>query len=101
MVIEDLTLVVGTQCNMQIMYHINVHLSSSQDGGIGRNAALPCTTKGRITTNLKTINNQNCQKVKLHGTQTTKELKKHSPRLVGEAETGDGWPSGEDSQQGG
>ena len=39
---------------------------------------LPLTTKRRITTNLKTINNQKCQKIKLHGTLTTKELKKHS-----------------------
>ena len=46
--------------------------SSSQDGGIGRNASLPCTTKRRITTNLKTINNQNFQKIKLHVTPTTK-----------------------------
>ena len=57
--------------------------SSSPDGGIGRNALLPCTTKKRITTNLKTINNQNCQKIKLHGCPTTKKLKKHSSRPVG------------------
>ena len=31
-------------------------------------------------------NNQNCQKIKLHGSLTTKELKKHSSRLVGEVE---------------
>ena len=37
---------------------------------------LPRTTKRRITTNLKSINNPKCQKVKLHGTLTTKELKK-------------------------
>ena len=36
---------------------------------------------------LKRINSQNCQKIKLHGTLTTKELKKHSSRLVGRAET--------------
>ena len=48
---------------------------------------LPCITKRRITTNLKTINNQKCQKIKLHGTPTTKELKKHSPRPVGGVET--------------
>ena len=57
-------------------------LSSSQDGGIGRNPSLPHTTKRRITTNLKTINNQNCQKIKLHGTPTTKELKKQSNRTT-------------------
>ena len=45
------------------------------------------TTKRR-TTNLKTKNNQNCQKIKLYGSPTTKELKKkHSSRPVGRAET--------------
>ena len=39
-------------------------LGSGQDGGIGRNALLPCTTERRITTNLKTNNNQKCQKIK-------------------------------------
>ena len=47
--------------------------SSSQDGGIGRNPLLPRTT------NLKSINNQKHQKIKLHGTLTTKELKKNQP----------------------
>ena len=48
----------------------------------------PCTTKRR-TTNLKTKNNQNCQKSKLYGSPTTKELKKkHSSRPVRGAETG-------------
>ena len=43
----------------------------------------------RRTTNLKTKNNQNCQKIELCGSSTTKELKKkHSSRLVGEVETG-------------
>ena len=37
---------------------------------------LPRTTKRRITTNLKSINNQKCQKIKLHGTPTTEKLKK-------------------------
>ena len=60
----------------------------SQGGGIGRNASLPCIIKRRITTNLKKINNQKCQKIKLLGTPTTKELKKHSPRPVGGAEMG-------------
>ena len=54
--------------------------SSGQDGGTGRNPSLPHTTKRRITTNLKSINNQKCQKIKLHGTPTTKELKKQSTR---------------------
>ena len=55
---------------------------------MGRNTLLPRTTKRRITTNLKTIYNQNCQKIKLHGTLRTKELKKHSPRPIGGLETG-------------
>ena len=50
------------------------------------------TTKRRTTTNLKTKNNQNCQKVELYGSPTLKELKKkHSSRPVGGAETGSGW----------
>ena len=37
----------------------------------------------------KTKNNQNCQKIKLYGSLTTKEFKKkHSSSLVGRAETG-------------
>ena len=35
-----------------------------------------------MTTNLKSINNQKCQKIKLHGTLTTKELKKQSTRTT-------------------
>ena len=46
----------------------------------------PHTTKRRTTTNLKTKNNQNCQKIKLYGSLTNKELKKkHSSRPVGGA----------------
>ena len=37
--------------------------TASQDGGVGRHALLPCTTKRRTTTNLKTKSNQNCQKI--------------------------------------
>ena len=49
----------------------------------------PRTTKRRTTTNLKTKNNQNCQKIKLHGSLTTKELKKkYSFRQAGGADTG-------------
>ena len=49
----------------------------------------PLITKRRTTTNLKTKNNQNCQKIKLHGSPTTKELKKkHSSRPVGGPEMG-------------
>ena len=74
--------------------------ASGQDGGIGRYIVPPCTTKRRTTTNLKTKNNQNCQRTELYGSPTTKELKeKHSSRLVWGAERG-GW-GGEDAQQGG
>ena len=59
----------------------------------------PQTTKRRTPTNLKTKNNQNCQKIELYGSLTTKELKKHSFRPVGGAETGS--QGGEDSQQDG
>ena len=37
--------------------------TSSQDGGIGRYTVLPCTTKRRATTNLKTKNNQYCREI--------------------------------------
>ena len=61
---------------------------------------LPCTTKRRTTTNLKKKNIQNCQKIELHGSLTTKEIKKkHSSRPVGRAEMGS-W-GGEDLRQGG
>ena len=49
----------------------------------------PRTTKRRTTTNLKTNkkSNQNCQKIKLYGSPTTKKLKKkHSSRGVRGAE---------------
>ena len=49
----------------------------------------PCTTKRRTATNLKTKNNQNCQKIKLYRSPTTKDLKnKHSSRLIGVVEMG-------------
>ena len=51
-------------------------MSSGQDGDVGRDPSLLRTTKRRITTNVKLINNQKHQKIKLHGTPTTKELKK-------------------------
>ena len=73
--------------------------SNGQDGGIGRYTLLPCKTKRRTTTNLKTENNQNCQKIELYGSPTTKELKKkHSSRPLGGAKTGS--RGGEDSPQG-
>ena len=47
-----------------------------------------CTTTRRTTTNLKIKNKQNCQKIKLYGSPTTKKLKKkHSSRPVGGVET--------------
>ena len=62
--------------------------TSGQDGSIGRYTLPPCTTKKRTITNLKPKNNQNCKKIKLYGSPTTKEIKKkHSSRLVG----GAGW----------
>ena len=62
--------------------------TSRQDGGVGRYTLLPHTTK-KTTTNLKTKDNQNCQKIELYRSLTTKELKKkHSTRLVGGEETG-------------
>ena len=70
---------------------------SGQDGGIDRYTLPPHITKRRTTTNLKTKNNQKCQKIKLYGSLTIKELKKkHSFSLVGGAEMGR-----EDAQQGG
>ena len=58
---------------------------SGQHGGVGR-YTVPAHTTKRRTTNLKTKNNQNCQKIKLCGSLTTKEIKKtHSSRPVGGA----------------
>ena len=63
--------------------------TSGQDGGIDRYTLPPCTTKRRTTRNLNTKSNQNCQKIELQGSPTTKELKKRHPsRLVGRVETG-------------
>ena len=71
---------------------------NSQDGGVGRYTVPPRTTKIR-TTNLKTKNNQNCQKIKLYASLTTKEIKKkHLPRPVGGAEISS--QGREDVQQG-
>ena len=73
--------------------------TGSQDESIGRYTLPPHTSKRR-TTNLKTKNNKNCQKIELYGNPTTKELKKkHSLRLVGGVETGS--RGRQDTQQGG
>ena len=71
-----------------MIFRIQEFRTSGQDGSIGR-YTLPCpTTKRRTTKNLNTKNNQNCQKIKLYGNLTTKELKKkYSSRLVGGVET--------------
>ena len=76
-----------------------LYRTSHQDGGVDRYTLLPPTTKRRMTTNLKTKNNQTCQKIKQYGSLKTKELKKkHSSKLVGGAEKGS-W-GGEDVQEG-
>ena len=82
-----------------MIFRIQEFRTSGQDGSIGR-YTLPCpTTKRRTTKNLNTKNNQNCQKIKLCGSQTTKELKKkHTFRLVGGVERGS--QAEEDMQQG-
>ena len=60
-----------------------------QDGGVGRHIVPHHTIERRTTTNLKTKNNQNWQKIELYGSPTTKELKKkHSYRLVWGVEMG-------------
>ena len=70
----------------------------SQDGGIGRHTLSPHKTK-RTTTNLKTKNNQNCQKIELYRSPTTNDLKeKQSSRLAEGVEKGS--PGRENSQQG-
>ena len=53
----------------------------------------PCTTIRRITTNFKTKNTQNCQKIKLHGSLTTKYVKKpSSPQASSSGRDGEpGW----------
>ena len=71
--------------------------TSGQDGGVGRCTLSACTIKR--TTNLKIKSNQNCQKIKLYGSPTTKELKKkHSSKLVGGVEMGS--QGGKDLQRG-
>ena len=52
-----------------------------------------------MTTNLKIKNNQNCQKIKLYGSLTTKELKKKHLSLPGGGVEVGSW-SGEDTWQG-
>ena len=62
---------------------------SGQEGDVSSCTLPPRTTKRRTTKILKTKNNQNCQKIELYGSLTTKELKnKHSSRPEGGVETG-------------
>ena len=64
-------------------------MNSGQNGGVGGYTLTLRTPKKRSTTNLKTKNTQNYQKIELYGSLTTKELKKrHSSRPVGGAEGG-------------
>ena len=46
------------------VYYLRVSVcgNSSQDVGIDRNASFPCTTKRRITTNLKTVKTRTARK---------------------------------------
>ena len=88
-----------TPVGPQVQEFADRHLTSGQDGSVGRHTLPPCTTK-RTATNLKTKNNQKCQKIELYGSPATKQLKKkYSCRIVGGAETGS-WGR-EDAQQGG
>ena len=89
---------------MGLLIHLKIGVfslswTSGQDRGIGRYTLPPSTTKRRTTTNLKTKNNQTCQKIELCGSPTTKELKKkHSSRPLGGVDMGR--QGREDSQQG-
>ena len=70
------------------------------NGGVSKYTLPPHTTKRTRTTNLKTKNKQNCHKIELYESLTTKELKKkYSSRLAGGTEMGS-WGR-EDSWQGG
>ena len=63
--------------------------TSGQDGGIGTHTLPPRTTVRGIITNFKTKDDHKCQKTKLYGSLTTKDLKKkYSSRWIGGAELG-------------
>ena len=78
----------------------NAYISYSRDGGMGRNASLPCTAKRRITTNLKTINNQNFQSIKLWNSDNQGHQSKETFIYINR-NGGDGQLGTEDPQQGG
>ena len=88
----------GSKYKKKKIKTMNIKMAiAGQDGGVGR-YALPSRTTKRRTTNWKTINNEHCQKIKLYGCLTTKELKKkHSFRLGGrgreDTRQGGGWMS--------
>ena len=71
----------------ECLYEYNIKQTSEkkitrqgQDGGMGRNASLPCTTKGRITTNLKiNLKKPELPENQTAGTPTTKELNSTKP----------------------
>ena len=60
---------------------------SGQDGGTGRNASLLCTTKRRITTNLKTKKQSELPENQA-AWNSNNQGDKHSSRLVGGVERG-------------
>ena len=72
-----------------------------EDGGIGGYAVSPHTTKRRTTTNLKTKNNQNCQKIKLYGKKSDNQGVKEETFIQNSRKGGDGQLGGENSRQGG
>ena len=74
--------------------------TSGQDGDVGRHTLLPCTTNRKTTTNLKTKNNQICQKIELYGSQTTKNVKEET-FIQTWRWCGDGQPGWRDTWQGG
>ena len=90
----------GTSCSDLHIAMIRYGLSDFQSRWRRSRYTVPlCTTKRRTTTNLKTKNNQNCQKIELYGSPTTKELKKkHSSIPVGRTDMDS--RGGVDAQQG-
>ena len=68
-------------------------LSSSQDGGVSRNPLLLQTTKRRITTNLKSINNQKHQKNQTSWNSDNQGIKEkiNQNNQTGKAADSSGW----------
>ena len=63
--------------------------TAGPDGG--RYTSPPHTTKRSTRKNVKTKNNQNCQKIELYGSLTTKELKK---KHLTDGQEGQRWAAG-------